>query len=90
MPGDIVLDVGGEAVAVPRDVVSALATAAATRAGVSSRHRDLSLVLRRALESGHVCLGSAEARALDAVLEETGLALPQQDGAGRGSDAGRD
>jgi hypothetical protein len=87
MAGDIALDVAGEIFAVPRDIVSALAAAAATRAGVSSRHRDLSLVLRRALEFGTVSLSRADTRALDAVLEETGLALPEQDGSGRCADA---
>jgi hypothetical protein len=65
---EIALD--GKVVVVPRDVVSALAAAAAARAGVSERHRDLSLHLNRALESGHVCLGQGEVRALIAVLEE--------------------
>lgn len=60
----------GKVVAVPRDVVSAIAAAAAARAGVSERHRDLSLHLNRALESGQVTLGPGEVRALVAVLEE--------------------
>jgi hypothetical protein len=60
----------GKVVTVPRDVVSAIAAAAAARAGVSERHRDLSLHLNRALESGRVTLGQAEVRALVAVLEE--------------------
>ena len=68
---------GGEAVAVPGEVVTALAAAAAARAGISSRHRELSLALRRALESGRATLGTGEERALRAVLEETGLAFPQ-------------
>lgn len=67
---EIELDVVGDAVPVPRDVVNALAAAAAARAGVSSRHRDLSIVLGRALHSGKVSLSRAEARALRAVLEE--------------------
>jgi hypothetical protein len=67
-PIEISLD--GKVVAVPRDVVSAIAAAAATRAGVSERHRDLSLRLNRALGSGHVTLGQGEVRALLAVLEE--------------------
>ena len=87
---EIELDVAGQTVTVPRDVVSALAAAAAARAGVSSRHRDLSLLLGRALGAGKVTLSRGEARALDAVLEEAGLSLPQQDGAGRGADAGGD
>ena len=60
----------GKVVAVSRDVVSAIAAAAAARAGVSGRHRDLSLHLNRALEAGHVSLGQGELRALVAVLEE--------------------
>ncbi|HZS30808.1 MAG TPA: hypothetical protein VFA37_06085 [Gaiellaceae bacterium] len=87
---EIELDVAGRSVTVPRDVVSSVAAAAAARAGVSSRHRDLSLLLGRALSSGKVSLSRSEARALDAVLEESGLTLPQQDGAGRGADARRD
>jgi hypothetical protein len=66
----IEIDLDGRAVSVPRDVVSAIAAAAAARAGVSERHRDLSLQLNRALESGHVSLGRGEVRALVAVLEE--------------------
>jgi hypothetical protein len=65
---EIALD--GKVVGVPRDVVSDLAAAAAARAGVSERHRDLSLHLNRALESGSVSLGRGEVRALVAVLEE--------------------
>jgi len=68
--GMIEIDLDGTAVAVPRDVVGELAAAAAARAGVSERHRDLSLLLGRALESGRVTLGPAEVRALCAVLEE--------------------
>jgi hypothetical protein len=60
----------GKVVVVPRDVVNAIAAAAAVRAGVSERHRDLSLHLNRALESGRVTLGQGEMRALVAVLEE--------------------
>jgi hypothetical protein len=66
----IEIDLDGKIVAVPRDVVSAIAAAAAARAGVSERHRDLSLHLNRALESGQVTLGQGEVRALVAVLEE--------------------
>jgi hypothetical protein len=66
----IEIGLDGKVVAVPRDVVTALAAAAAARAGVSERHRDLSLHLNRALESGHVHLGQGEVRALVAVLEE--------------------
>ena len=60
----------GQVVRVPREVVSGLAAAAAARAGVSARHRDLSLLLGRGLEAGHVSLGQGEVRALCAVLEE--------------------
>ncbi len=66
----IEIDLDGRAVGVPRDVVNAIAAAAATRAGVSGRHRDLSLRLNRALESGRVSLDRDEVRALVAVLEE--------------------
>ena len=66
----IEIDLDGRAVRVPRDVVSAIAAAAAARAGVSERHRDLSLHLNRALELGHVTLGRGEVRALVALLEE--------------------
>jgi hypothetical protein len=68
----IEIDLHGKVVRVPRDVVGALAAAAATRAGISARHRDLSLLLGRALESGRrrIALGRAEVRALCAVLEE--------------------
>lgn len=65
---EIALD--GKVVAVPRDVVNAIAAAAAARAGVSGRHRDLSLHLVRALDSGRANLGRGEVRALVAVLEE--------------------
>jgi hypothetical protein len=64
------IDLDGKAVRVPRDVVRALAASAADRAGISERHRDLSLLLHRALESGRAPLKRAEVRALCAVLEE--------------------
>jgi hypothetical protein len=64
------IDLDGKVVPVPRDVVSALAAAAATRAGLSARHRDLSLHLQRALDLGRAILGRGEVRALLAVLEE--------------------
>jgi hypothetical protein len=64
------IDLDGKAVYVPRDVVRALAAAAAGSAGISGRHRDLSLLLHRALESGRATLKLAEVRALCAVLEE--------------------
>ena len=66
----IALDLDGRVVPVPRELVSGLAAAAAARAGVSARHRDLSLLLGRALESGHASLGQEEVRALRVVLEE--------------------
>lgn len=66
----IELCLDGKAVAVPSELVRALAAAAAARAGVSARHRDLSLLLGRALETGQTTLGRGEIRALCAVLEE--------------------
>ena len=66
----IEIDLDGKVMSVPRDVVTAIAAAAAARAGVSERHRALSLHLNRALESGRVTLGPGEVRALVAVLEE--------------------
>ena len=66
----IEIDLDGKVVPVPREVVSRLAAAAAARAGVSARHRDLSLLLHRALELGRAILGRGEMRALCAVLEE--------------------
>ena len=70
MTQTIEIGLDGKVVGVPRDVVSELAAAAAARAGVSERHRDLSLRLNRALESGRVSLDRGELRALVAVLEE--------------------
>ena len=70
MEETIQVGLDGKVVAVPREVVDAIAAAAAARAGVSERHRDLSVHLGRALESGHVSLGQADVRALVAVLEE--------------------
>ena len=69
----IEIDIDGNAVAVPRDAVSALAATAAQRAGVSKRHRELSLQLGQALQTGHTSLGRPEMRALCAVLEEDQL-----------------
>jgi hypothetical protein len=66
----IEIDLDGKTVVVPRAVVSELAAAGAARAGVSERHRDLSLLLGRSLETGNVRLGQGEVRALCAVLEE--------------------
>ena len=70
MDDTIEIDLDGKVVPVPREIVSGLAAAAAARAGVSARHRDLSLLLGRALDAGHVSLGQGEMRALCAVLEE--------------------
>jgi hypothetical protein len=71
MPGEAVtVDVFGSAVPLPRDLVSELGAAAAAHAGVSSRHRDLSLVLTRALESGSATLSHGDLRALSAIAEE--------------------
>ena len=64
------LDLDGKVVPVPRELVSGLAAAAAARAGVSARHRDLSLLLGRALESGAASLDQYNVRALCAVIEE--------------------
>ena len=64
------LDLDGKVVPVPRELVSGLAAAAAARAGVSARHRDLSLLLGRALESGTASLDQDGVRALCAVIEE--------------------
>jgi hypothetical protein len=64
------LDLDGKVVPVPRELVSGLAAAAAARAGVSARHRDLSLLLGRALESGTASLDQGSVRALCAVIEE--------------------
>jgi hypothetical protein len=66
----IEIDLDGKIVPVPRDTVKALAASAAARAGVSARHRDLSLYLQRALELGRATLGQGEVRTLCAVLEE--------------------
>ena len=66
----IEIELDGKPVPVPREVVSGLAAAAAARAGVSARHRDLSLLLSRALHEGRVKLGQGEVLALCAVLEE--------------------
>jgi hypothetical protein len=64
------LNLDGKVVPVPRDLVSRLAAAAAASAGVSARHRELSLLLGRALESGAVTLDQDGVRALCAVIEE--------------------
>lgn len=64
------MELDGRAFHVPPEVVRALAAAAAARAGVSQRHRDLSLLLHRALDSGRATLERGEVRALCAVLEE--------------------
>jgi hypothetical protein len=67
---EIELDIDGKVVRVSRDAVSAIAAAAAARAGISERHRELSILLSRALESGRASLDRGEVRALCAVLEE--------------------
>jgi hypothetical protein len=67
---EIELDLDGKRVGVSREVVRTLAAAAAARAGISARHRDLSLVFGRALETGAATLGQGEVRALCAVIEE--------------------
>ena len=64
------IDLAGNLVLVPRGLVGALAAAAAARAGISGRHRDLSLLLNRARESGRATLNRGEARTLGVVLEE--------------------
>lgn len=64
------IDLAGNVVFVSRGVVGALAAAAAARAGISGRHRDLSLLLHRALASGRATLNRGEIRTLGAVIEE--------------------
>jgi hypothetical protein len=66
----IELALDGKGVSVPLELVRGLAATASARAGVSARHRDLSLLLGRALETGQATLGPGEIRALCAVLEE--------------------
>jgi hypothetical protein len=66
---EIELDLDGKTVCVSRDVVSAIAASAAADAGISDRHRDLSILLGRALESGRAILDRGDVRALCAVLE---------------------
>jgi hypothetical protein len=66
----IELDLDGKVIPIPGEIVSEIAAAAAARAGISQRHRDLSLILGRALDSGQARLGQGEVRALVAVLEE--------------------
>jgi hypothetical protein len=71
MPEEMIdLDLDGKVVPVPRELVSRLAAAAAARAGVSARHRELSLLLGRALESGTATLDQGNVRALCVVIEE--------------------
>ena len=67
---EIELNLDGKAVSVPRELVGGLAAAAAARAGISARHRDLSLLLHRSLESGRGSLRRMEVRTLCLVLEE--------------------
>jgi hypothetical protein len=66
----IQLDVFGTVVRLPRELVALLRTAAAARAGASSIHRDLSLVLDRALGSGSATLTRGDLRALGVIGEE--------------------
>ena len=73
---EIQLDVSGDRIEIPRELVSDLAAGAAARAGVSSQHRELSLALNQALARGEGSLSRRESRALHAVLEEKGLTLP--------------
>jgi hypothetical protein len=68
-PREIRLDLFGSVVSVRRELVDELRAEAAAQAGVSSQHRDLSLVLDRALETGGAVLGRSDVRALVAVLE---------------------
>jgi hypothetical protein len=67
---EIELDIDGKVVRVSRSLVSEIAAAAAARAGISERHRDLSIVLGRAIDSGRGTLDRGEVRTLCAVLEE--------------------
>jgi hypothetical protein len=67
---EIELDIDGKVVRVSRGAVSEIAATAAAHAGVSARHRALSILLGRALDSGRVILDRGEVRALCAVLEE--------------------
>ena len=67
----IKLDILGRVVAAPSAAVAELRDLAAARAGVSSSHRDLSLVLDRALLSKTmVVLQRGEARALLELIED--------------------
>lgn len=56
------VDLFGAVVAIERTVVVELRDAAAARAGVSSRFRDLSLVLDRALATGTLTMHRHEVR----------------------------
>jgi hypothetical protein len=57
-------DIFGVVVPIERRLVLELRDAAAARAGVSSRHRDLSLVLDRSLTTASLSLRRPELRAL--------------------------
>jgi hypothetical protein len=63
------LDINGRVIELSREHVELLRDAAAARAASSSRLRDLSLMLDRALRSGHVlALRRSEARVLTELL----------------------
>jgi|1185.fasta_scaffold1396113_1 hypothetical protein len=64
------LELDGKVIPIPGEVVSEIAAAAAARASVSRRHRELSLLLGRALEFGQARLGKGDLRALVVVIEE--------------------
>jgi hypothetical protein len=67
----IELDILGRVIAVPTAAVARLRDMAAARAGLSSSHRDLSLVLDRGLRRRSiVLLQRGEARALLELVEE--------------------
>jgi hypothetical protein len=62
-------DIFGVVVPIERRLVLELRDAAAARAGVSSRHRDLSLVLDRSLTTGSLSLRRPELRSLLALAK---------------------
>lgn len=67
----IQLDILGRVVTAPPSIVAKLRDFAATRAGQSLSHRDLSLALDRALQTqSTVVLQRGEARALLELVEE--------------------
>lgn len=73
---EVRLDVFGDVVTLPYDAVEELRAAAAAQAGVSSRHRDLSLVLHRALGAGQAVLTRPDVSALLALAEEHDFGEP--------------